>query len=334
VNGHPAIDPGRCDEKEMLPDGLPGMIGAMNRDEITADVAARLVAEQFPQWADLPVAPVTLNGWDNTTFRLGRELSVRLPSGEGYAEAVEKEQRWLPILAGQLPLPIPEPVAMGRPGGRYPWTWSIYRWIGGDPASVGRVADLIAFASDLADFLTALHAVDAEGGPPAGAHSGHRGGPLAHFDDEEIPEAIELLADDIDAHAMADVWETALSSRWEQAPVWVHGDFVASNLLVADGTLRAVIDFGCAAVGDPACDLVMAWTFFVGDSAEEFRSRLPLDEATWARGRGWALWKALVTILRAKKMNRDVHADARRFGWRHSPHQVIDHVLADHHRST
>ncbi len=305
----------------------------MQRDRITADVAARLVAEQFPQWADLPVVPVALNGWDNTTFRLGNELLVRLPSGDGYAAAVEKEQRWLPMLAGRLPLPIPAPVAMGRPGGGYPWPWSIYRWIGGEPASMARIADLTGFAADLAGFLTALYAIDAADGPPPGQHSGHRGGPLAHWDDAEIPESIEFLAGDIDTDAVTEVWHTALSSTWEQPPVWVHGDVVGSNLLVAGGVLSGIIDFGCAAVGDPACDLVMAWTFFDGESSEQFRSQLRLDEATWARGRGWALWKALITILRAEKQNDDVHAVTARFGWRRTAHQVIDSVLADHRRS-
>ena len=170
--------------------------GRMNRDQITAEVAARLVAEQFPQWAELPVHAGGLNGWDNTTFRLGDELSIRLPSGAGYATAVDKEQRWLPLLAPQLPLPIPVPVAVGRPGRDYPWQWSIYRWLDGSPSSVGRIADPNAFAVDLAGFLTALYAIDAVDGPPAGPHSAHRGGPLGHFDDEEIPAALDLLADD------------------------------------------------------------------------------------------------------------------------------------------
>lgn len=306
----------------------------MRRDEITADVAARLVTGQFPQWAALPVTPVALNGWDNTTFRLGDELLVRLPSGDGYAAAVEKEQRWLPMLADRLPLPIPVPVAMGRPGAGYPWPWSIYRWIDGEPASVGRIAELTGFAAGLAAFLTALQAIDGSEGPSAGQHSAHRGGPLAYFDDEEIPESIQLLADEIDTDAAIEVWRTALSSTWDRAPVWVHGDVVGSNLLITDGALSGVIDFGCAAVGDPACDLVMAWTFFDRDSSEQFRNRLRLDEATWARGRGWALWKALITILRAKKQDHDANAVAARFGWRHTPHEVIDCVLADHQRST
>ncbi len=151
------------------------MIAVMNRDEITAEVAARLVAGQFPQWAELPVVPVGLNGWDNTTFRLGGQLSVRLPSGEDYVPQVSKEHRWLPVLAGQLPLPIPEPVALGRPAAGFPWPWSVYRWIEGEPACAGQIANLAAFAADLAGFLAALHGIDASGGPPARALTCWRG---------------------------------------------------------------------------------------------------------------------------------------------------------------
>lgn len=307
------------------------MILAMDKGEIRAAVAARLVAEQFPQWADLPVVPVAHGGWDNTTFRLGDQLSVRLPSADHYVAQVEKEHRWLPVLACHLPLPIPEPVAMGRPDGGFPRPWSIYRWLEGDPAGVGRIENLTVFAADLAGFLAALYAIDASGGPPAGAHNFFRGGLLATYD-ASIRESMHLLAHDINAEAATEVWEAALASRWERAPVWVHGDVAPSNLLVADGNLRAVIDFGCAAVGDPACDLVVAWTFLSGESSQEFRSRLRFDEATWARARGWAFWKALITIAREKKGGLDARAAARRFGWRHSPHQVVDLVLADHAR--
>ena len=139
-----------------------------------------------------------------------------------------------------------------------------------------------------------------------------------------------MLGNDLDPGAVTEVWQAALSSTWEQAPVWVHGDVVGSNLLVSGGALSGVIDFGCAAVGDPACDLVMAWTFFAGDSAEQFRSGLRLDEPTWARGRGRALRKALITILRARKHHRKELAEAIRFGWRHTPQQVIESVVADH----
>ena len=294
-----------------------------------ADGVARLVAGQFPQWAGLPVVPVELNGHDNTTFRLGAELSVRLPSADSYVAQIGKEHRWLPVLARQLPVPIPEPVATGRPGDGFPRPWSVYRWIEGEPAAVGPITDLAVFAGDLARFLTALQAIDAGGGPAAGAHSWFRGGPLAVWDEQTRP-LIRLAADEIDAAAATSVWETALASRWERAPVWVHGDMAASNLIVGGGALHAVIDFGCTAVGDPACDLVMAWTFFGGDSAAAFRRGLQLDEATWARGRGWALWKALATIGREKRGAGDAQAEARQFGWRHSPLEIIDLVIAEH----
>lgn len=302
----------------------------MERDEITADLAARMVADQFPQWAGLPVIPVELSGWDNTTFRLGDELSIRLPNGAGYAAAVAKEQRWLPVLAPQLPRPIPEPVAEGRPGCGYPWPWSVNRWLPGTPAGLAAIPDLDAFARDLADFLTALYEIEGTGGPPPVPGYGHRGGPLATYDDEEIPEALDLIGERVDGRAVHDVWQAALATEWERTPVWLHGDVVGSNLLVTDGELSAVIDFGCFAVGDPSCDLTITWTFFAGSSADRFRDRLRLDEGTWARARGWALWKALITIRRARVNGDDEYAGARQFGWRHDPYQVIENVLADH----
>lgn len=151
--------------------------------------------------------------------------------------------------------------------------------------------------------------------------------------DESTRDAIRLLADDIDVDAVTDVWEAALATSWERPPVWFHGDLAPSNLLVADGSLHAVIDFGCSAVGDPACDLVMAWTFFGGDSADEFRRRLPFDEATWARARGWALWKAAVTLGYEKQGRGDAIVAARQFGWRHDPHRIIELIVADHRQS-
>jgi aminoglycoside phosphotransferase (APT) family kinase protein len=304
------------------------MIAVMDRNQITAEVAARLVAGQFPQWAGLPVVPVGLNGWDNITFRLGGELSVRLPSGQDYAAQVAKEHRWLPVLAGQLPVPVPEPVALGRPAAGFPWPWSVYRWIEGEPACLGQVTDLAGFAAELAGFLAALYAIDASGGPPPGRHNWYRGGSLSTWDGQ-TRTCIDRLAADIDARAARRVWDSALASSWRQPPVWVHGDVTASNLLLAGGSLHAVIDFGCAAVGDPACDLVMAWTFFPAQAAAGFRRGLPLDEATWTRARGWALWKALIT-LGGKHGHDGGQAESRRFGWRYTPRQVISRIIADH----
>jgi aminoglycoside phosphotransferase (APT) family kinase protein len=304
----------------------------VEKRDITPAVAARLVATQFPQWADLPVVPVALDGWDNTTFRLGDELAVRLPSADAYVAQVEKEHRWLPVLAAHLPLPIPEPVAMGRPGDGFSRPWSIYRWIAGEHTRVDRIANLSVFAADLAEFLAALYAIDATGGPTPGSHNFFRGGPVDTYD-AQSRESIRRLADEIDPEAATDVWDAALASTWHRAPVWVHGDVTGSNLLLEEGALRAVVDFGCAAVGDPACDLVMAWTFFVGDSRDVFRSGLPFDDATWARGRGWALWKALITLVQAQERGVDADAVARRMGWRSGARDVIDAVLTDHGRS-
>ena len=299
----------------------------MDRTDITADLAARLVATQFPQWADLPVTPVALNGWDNTTFRLGDELSVRLPSGKGYAPQVEKEHRWLPELARQLPLPIPAPVARGEADDLFPWPWSIYRWIDGEPISLIDVADRSEFAADLVAFLAALQAIDLADTPGFGEHSQFRGGPIDSWD-ELMQECMATVAGDIDVRAVTDAWNAALNRPYESRPVWVHGDVTPSNLLAREGKLSAVIDFGCMATGDPACDLVMAWTFFDDESKSLFQNGLPHDEATLARARGWALWKAVLTLAYADD-RAEAEDTARRFGWRYGPHEVIDRILAE-----
>ncbi|HEX4981848.1 MAG TPA: aminoglycoside phosphotransferase family protein [Ilumatobacteraceae bacterium] len=300
----------------------------MDKRDITPTLAARLVAAQFPQWADLPVVPVANDGWDNTTFRLGEELSIRLPSADDYVAQIDKEHRWLPILASQVPVQIPEPVARGRPDERFPRPWSIYRWIEGQTATRDRIGDLTALAADLAGFLTVLEAIDASDGPPPGTHSFFRGGSLAVYD-AECRKSIEDAADVIDVAAARDAWQAALASTWERRPVWVHGDVAPTNLLVNDGVLEAVIDFGCMASGDPACDLVMAWTFFDDQSRSVFRDTIDLDEATWSRARGWALWKALITHVRASETGTDPDATVRRFGWRGSALDVVECVLAD-----
>jgi aminoglycoside phosphotransferase (APT) family kinase protein len=305
----------------------------MDKDAITPAVAAALVAEQFPRWANLPVVPVALDGWDNTTFRLGDSLSVRLPSHERYVPQIAKEHRWLPELAPRLPLPIPEPIELGSRSKTFPRPWSISRWIEGHPARVRDIADLVGFARDLAAFLVALYAIDASQGPAYGAHSFGRGGPLVGYD-AETRQALVILADEMDIVTARQVWEVALASTWHGPPVWVHGDVAPSNLVVRNGRLAAVIDFGCSAVGDRACDVVMAWIFFSDHSADAFRSSLALDDATWSRARGWALWKAMITLAREKQGGPDASLAARRWGWHFSPREVITNVLADHHASS
>jgi len=219
-------------------------------------------------------------------------------------------------------LPIPVPLAMGQPGDGYPWHWSVYRWLDGETATIEQIGDLRHFAIDLANFLIALHQIDATGGPPPGPHNFYRGGPLTVYDGE-TRQAIAALEGTIDTDAATAVWEAALAAMWCDPPVWVHGDVAAGNLLVRDGELSAVIDFGSSGVGDPACDLAIAWTLFVGKSRETFRMALPLDDATWARGRGWTLWKALITL--ANLPGTDARAAS-------ASRQIIDDILADHNR--
>jgi aminoglycoside phosphotransferase (APT) family kinase protein len=194
------------------------------------------------------------------------------------------------------------------------------------------IADLNAFARDLACFLVALYSIDAGQGPEPGAHSFGRGGPLDVYD-ADSRQALAILADDIDYVTALQVWDAALASAWHRPPVWVHGDVAPSNLLVVNGELAAVIDFGCSAVGDPACDLVVAWTFFSDESADAFRSSLALDDETWSRARGWALWKAAIHLASEERGGPDASVAARGWGWRVTPHEVITTVVADHRAS-
>ena len=256
-------------------------------------------------------------------FRLGDQLVVRMPSESAYAAQVEKERRWLPQFARLLPLSIPTPLAIGRPTDEYPWSWSIYGWIDGDVATSERIVDLRDFATKLAQFLIALQRIDATGGPSPGPHNFYRGGSLATYD-AETRQAIAILSGRIDTNAATDVWEAALITTWHEPPVWVHGDVNADNLLVQGGRLTSVIDFGMLGVGDPACDLSIAWTLFEAESREVFRSSLALDAGTWARGRAWALWKALIVASGLAQTKAIEAAQSRR---------IIDSVLSEQRRA-
>ncbi len=263
------------------------------RVTVAAEQVRRLIGDQFPQWAHLPVQPVARSGWDNNTFHLGDALVARLPSASEYALAVDKEQRWLPALAPRLPLPIPVPVAKGRPGAGYPFSWSIYRWLPGEPASADRISDPLRFAVDLAGFLAALRSVDAADGPQPGKHNWFRGATLRTYD-AHTQRALTALDGHLDTAMAREIWQAALDAPWDGVDSWFHGDVAPGNLLLDGGDLAAVIDFGTCGVGDPSCDLAIAWTLLTPDSRQAFRERLSVDDAAWARGRGWALWKTLV----------------------------------------
>jgi aminoglycoside phosphotransferase (APT) family kinase protein len=287
---------------------------------IDETLVRRLIATQFPQWKDLPVRPVAVSGWDNRTFHLGENMLVRLPSSGDYALQVDKEQTWLPRLAQYLPLHIPAPLAVGEPGEGYSWKWSIYSWIEGDTVASSSILDLNDVAVRLARFITAMHGIDTSGGPIAGEHNFYRGGSLAIYD-AGTRQAITALKGKVDTDTATELWEAALASHWQYPPVWIHGDISAGNLLMQEGKLHAVIDFGQLGIGDPACDLAIAWTLFHGESRNIFRAMLPLDADTWIRGRAWTLWKALIT---AADFTNPGNAESVQC-WR-----IIDDVLEDY----
>lgn len=260
----------------------------------------KLINEQFPQWKNLTIKPVAHGGWDNRTFHLGDEMLVRLPSAEQYVAQVAKEQTWLPQLAPQLTIPIPSPIAQGQPSTLFPWPWSVYRWIDGKSANLASLNndDLNGIATQLAQFINELHAINTDGGPEPGWHNYYRGAHISFYN-EQTCTVLPQLASLVDVDKAQMVWDQALESTWHKPPVWVHGDLVSDNIVVNNKhQLAAVIDFGCLGIGDPACDLAPAWTLFRGKSRETFRSILNFESGTWDRARGWVLWKALVWLKR------------------------------------
>lgn len=292
----------------------------MHADEPHIDIALvrRLLAAQLPDLADLPLREVASAGTDNALYRLGDDLVVRLPRATWSVEDVEKEQRWLPVLAPHLPLPVPVPVGRGVPGEGFPWPWSVYAWLKGSDASRGGLRDLTSTADELAGFVTALHGVPTTGGPTPGPSS--RGAPLAVRDDL-TRSALAALDGELDVHAAADAWEAALGvPAWDRPPVWVHGDLTPGNLLVRDGRLAAVLDFGSLNTGDPAVDLLPAWNLLDPPARAVYREALAVDEATWRRGKGWALSVALVVLPYYRDTNPTLVATSL---------GVIEAVLAD-----
>ncbi|SBT53358.1 Predicted kinase, aminoglycoside phosphotransferase (APT) family [Micromonospora narathiwatensis] len=267
----------------------------MHADEVETDIelVRRLLTGQFPHWAGLPVRLVPSYGTDHDIYRLGEHLSVRLPRIGWATGQAAREAEWLPRLAPHLPLALPVPLAMGHPAEGYPFGWSVHEWLPGENAN-GTLDDLDRAAVDLAAFITALRSIDTTGAyprPPA-----CRGGDLAEFD-AGVRRSVGELGDRIDGAATLRAWQESLdAAAWGRPGVWVHGDLLPGNLLVVDGRLSAVIDFGGLNVGDPACDLQPAWNVFAGTSRERFRAELNVDDAAWLRGRGWALLQAVAAL--------------------------------------
>jgi aminoglycoside phosphotransferase (APT) family kinase protein len=282
--------------------------------DIDAALVRRLVAAQFPGLAGLPVRAVRSTGTVNAIYRLGDHLYARLPRLPRWARDLQREGRWLPKLAHRLPLQVPEPVAQGRPAEAYPFSWAIYRWIPGRPYADELIGDERQAASDLARFVAELRQVPVAGAPPAGRR------PLRELG-EMTRTAIRSAGELIDRDAALTAWERALTGPpWDGTPVWIHTDLLRPNLLVAGGRLRAVIDFGGTGAGDPAADVIAAWSVFGAAGREAFRRVLGVDDDTWNRARGYALHQAAVIIPYYAETNPGFVALAKR---------TVDEVLAD-----
>ncbi|MCX4459826.1 aminoglycoside phosphotransferase family protein [Streptomyces sp. NBC_01340] len=285
---------------------------ADTRPAIDVELARRLVDAQFPQWAELPLRLLDPAGSDHVIYRLGEELSVRLPRHAGAIGQAKKESEWLPRLAPHLPLAVPVPVGVGEPDFGYPWPWGVSRWLDGEVATAEALGGSSSAAVELAEFLTALQQWAPADFPVGDVRGDLTARPLADRD-RATRAAIAEVDGVFDTAAMTELWDAALSAPgWDRAPVWFHGDFHTGNLLTVDGRLSAVIDFGELGIGDPACDLTIAFTLMSAGSRTAFRAALGVDDATWTRGRGWALATALNAYTSYAAVNPRVAAQTTR----------------------
>ena len=286
--------------------------------ETSVELVRGLVAAQFPQWAGLAISRVSADSTDHDMYRLGEDLAVRAPRRAGAVEAMGKEHLWLPRLAERLPTPVPLPVARGESADGYPYPWAVVRWIEGAPPG-GPEAD-VEVARDLGAFVVALHGIEAGEGPRPGAHNFWRGVPLK-VRDRSMRERFEWLSDLADIGEITAAWDEALAlPAWDRPPVWIHGDLQGGNLLVREGRLAGVIDWSALGVGDPAGDLSPAWNLFEGPARAAFREAVAVDEATWRRGRTWALIEGVLALSYYRGKNEAIAAAGRR---------TIDAVLGD-----
>jgi len=261
---------------------------------ITPAVVARLLAEQAPGWASLPRRRHRSTGTDNAIFRLGDRAQLRLPRRAPAIPALEKELDWLPRLR-PLPLAVPTVLARGRVAADPPFSFGILDWMAGEIALPTRIANWPQAARTLAGFLRGLHRIDTSGAPLAGPANSRRGVALPSLGDVTLP-AIVALADEIDTARALALWDSACAEDFTQPPVWLHGDLKADNLIARDGALVGVIDWGLAAVGDPAADYAAVWSWLDPSARHEFRTALGLSDNDWRRGQGWALYGAVIAL--------------------------------------
>ena len=265
--------------------------------EISAELMVRLLREQHPDLAQLPLQLLT-NGWDNVVVRLGEDYVLRLPRRQAAVSLILNEQRWLPELAPRLPLPVPAPVRVGRPGSGYPWPWSIVTFRPGEIAALAPPADPGDAAQALAEFLAALHT----SAPEAAPHNAFRGIPLIGRE-KIFAENLVLLGGSVDGPAVTRLWQDAVSTPgWDGPPVWLHGDLHPANIIVHQGRISGVIDFGDITAGDPATDLAAAWMLLPVSAHDRFwttyasTAQHPAGDDLRCRARGWALVFALVFL--------------------------------------
>ncbi len=274
--------------------------------EIDEELVRHCLATDFPKWANEPLAPLAACGTDNVIFRAGTDMLIRMPRRASAAKQTLKEQKWLPKLAAHLPLDVPNILGAGTPNNRYPWHWSVNAWLSGDTVHENMDLDFDDITNRLTQFIRALQAINADEGPRPGQHNFGRGVPLAQRD-AETRKGLESLGGSIDISSALEIWTDALSAPvWIEAPVWIHGDLQASNLIVRNGSLDGVIDFGGLAVGDPACDLMIAWSLLPTQARDRFRTQLNINDDTWRRGRGWALSVAAIALPYYKDTNQRI----------------------------
>lgn len=295
----------------------------MHVDEVDIDAALvpRLLAAQFPAWADLPIESVASAGTVNAIYRLGADMAIRLPRVASWVPDLERDHHWLRRFAPLLPLAVPIQLAVGAPGEGYPLSWSVHRWLPGKDASRAPFADEHTAALTLAGFITALHGLDTAGCPPPGPPPSTRGVALASRDAATLAW-IACPPSPFDLDEVTAAWEADLATPgWPGDPVWIHGDIQPLNVLVDGGRISAVIDFEAIGVGDPAADVMAAWSLFSRDARSTFRAALGVDDATWSRGRGWALSVWVAVLPYYAETNPAFSEIARR---------AISEILSDH----
>ena len=262
--------------------------------DISVELVKKLIKEQFPQFSHLEIKPVEFMGHDNRTFYLGNQMSIRLPSSGEYASQVEKEWKWLNYLADKLSMPIRKPLFLGKANSDYPYSFLINQWIDGEELNDNNIVSKSDIAQSLGKFLKSLQNIDPSNGPIAGEHNFFRGGNLKVYE-SMVWDSSKRLKDVFPKEVIESLWNLATESQYEGKSFWIHGDMASGNVLIKDNRINGIIDFGQLGVGDPACDYVMAWTYFESDSKRVFLEELQCDTNMKNRAMGWALWKALIT---------------------------------------